>query len=86
MERLIGMIKRRKSLILASAFAPMCFGAFVVGVTPSRPLDVKQAPVKRVSPVEVKIVNNTTTLDATFEITNRNTLLFRIKNLSSREI
>lgn len=86
MTKLLGIIKTRRSLLLASAFAPMCFVAFVVGVAPSRPLDVKQAPVKRVIPVEVKIVNNTTTLDATFELTPRNTLLLRIKNLSSKDM
>ena len=86
MKKLLGIIRSRKSLVLAAAFTPICFGALVVGVAPSRQLGVEQTPVKRVSPVEVKIVNNTTTLDATFEITNRNTVLFRIKNLSSKDM
>lgn len=85
MEKLIGMIKRRKSLILASAFAPICFGALVVGMGTSQLQEVKKR-VKTVSPNEIKIVNNTTTLEATFEITATNNLLLRLKNLSSKDV
>jgi hypothetical protein len=86
MKKLLGIRKSRRSLLLASAFAPMFFGV-LLGVGPSQLQDIKnRAPVKAVSPVEVKIVNNTTTLDATFEITKRNTLLVKIKNLSSRDM
>ncbi len=85
MKKLIEIITRRRSLILASAFTPMCFGALIVGISPGRLQDV-QKRAKVVSPAEINITNHTTTLNATFEFTKRNTLLLKMKNLSFKDM
>jgi cytochrome c556 len=84
MKKLLGIIKKRRSLVLVLAFAPLCLGV-LISTGSSAPQDVKKR-AQTVSPVEVQIVNNTTTLDATFEITKDNHLFVRIKNLSSKDM
>src|SRR6266404_3380967 len=76
MKKLIGIVTSRRSLLLASAFAPMCLGVLIGGVGASR----------LQSPSDIKIINKTTTLDVTLEITTNNHLLVRLRNISSKNL
>ena len=86
MKRLIGTTKCRRSALLASALAPICFGVLLASAGQSRLQNLRNAPAETVYPHEIKIVNNTTSLDATFEITANNHLLLKLKNLSPRDM
>ena len=84
MQKLLGIIKTRKSLLFVSAFAPMCLGAFM-GVGSSQLQDFRK-PVRAVSLDEIQLVNYTTTLNVTLETTATNHLLIRLKNLSFKDV
>jgi hypothetical protein len=86
MKKVFGIMKPRKSLLIASVFAPVCFGMLVVGVTPSGWHDLEPARLQSPSASDIKIINTTTTLDATFEITVDNHLLLRLRNISARDL
>jgi hypothetical protein len=83
MKKLLGILKTRRSLLLASAFAPMCFSMLIGSVGSSRAPEVKRAPVYAPTS-DIKIVNNTTTLDVILQTTADNHLLIRLKNISSK--
>lgn len=83
MKRFLGMVRPRRSLLLVSAFAPMCFGVLMAGAGPSQ---LQGDQPSRLDPSDVKIINNTTTLDATFQITANNHLLIRLRNISSKNL
>ena len=81
MKKLVQIVKTRR--LLLTAFASLSLGVLVVAIGPSRRQDVQ---VKAVSPNEVKIINNTTSLDVTFYHTRANNLLVRVKNISSKDL
>ncbi|MDQ2976560.1 MAG: hypothetical protein M3R69_14275 [Acidobacteriota bacterium] len=83
MKQFLGMIKPRKSLLIASVLALMCFGVLIGGVRSSRRHGVESARLSRFQN-DIKIINNTTTLDASFQITGNNHLLIRLTNISSK--
>lgn len=79
MKKFPGIAKRRRSLLLASAFAPVCFGIFIGGAGPSRP----QPPPRS----DIKIVNKTSTLEiVALETTANGHLIIRFKNISSKDL
>lgn len=84
MKKLIGIVTSRRSLLLASAFAPMCLGVLIGGVGASRPQGVK--PTRLQSTSDIKINNKTTTLDVTLQTTANNHLLIRLRNVSSKDL
>lgn len=84
MKKLIGIVTSRKSLLLASAFAPMCLGVLIGGVGASRPQGVK--PTRLQSPSDIKVINKTTTLDVTLQTTADNHLLIKLRNISSKNL
>jgi hypothetical protein len=85
MTKFLGMLKPRKSLLIASVFGLMCFGVLIGGVIPSRRHDVQPG---RLSPSQsdIKIINKTRTLDAAFQITADNRLLITLRNISSKHL
>lgn len=86
MKKVIGIVKTRRSLLLAWAFAPMCLGGLLGGIGPLQPRDVKPARLQSLSPSDIKVINKTTTLDVTLEIMANNHLLVRLRNLSPKNL
>jgi hypothetical protein len=85
MEKLIRMIKRRRSLILASAFAPMCFGMLIGGVGSSQVQRIREP--RPHSPItDNKTINKTTTLDVVLVTKDEKFLIVRLKNISSKDL
>lgn len=79
MKKFLGIIKTRRSLLLASAFTPVCLAMFAGGAGPSRP----QSPTRS----DLKIINKTTTLDViSVHRTVYNLLVIQIKNVSTKDL
>jgi len=88
MKTFLVKAKRRRSLFLASAIAPMCLGVLLEGPGPgpSRLEVAKPARLQSLSASDVTIINKTTTLDVTVDATAGNRLVARLRNVSSRDL
>ena len=86
MKKFLGIIKARRPLILISTFTPLCFGALLAGTGSLRVQDLKPTREQSLPTSDIKIINNTTTLDVTVQTTRDNNLLVRVKNLSSKDM
>ena len=86
MKKFLGLAKSRRSLLLVSAFAPICFGALLVGVGPSQPQGWKQSRLQSSAQKDIKIINEATSLDLTHQTTADNHLLIRVKNVSVKNL
>jgi hypothetical protein len=83
MKKFLGITKPRKSLLIALVLTLMCVGVLIGGVRTSRRHGVEPARLSRPQG-DIKIINHTTTLEATFQITADNHVLIRLKNISSK--
>ena len=86
MKRLLGMVRARRSLLLVSAFAPMCFGVLIGGVGPSRLQGVKSSRLQSLHTSDVKIINKTTTLEVALQTTAENHLIIQLRNISKKDL
>ena len=86
MRNVLGMMKPRKSLLIASVLALMCFGVLIGGVRRSERPSLEASLRQSLAQSDIKIINNITTLDATFQITANNHLLIRLRNVSSKNL
>lgn len=78
MKILLGIPKRRRTLLLSSVFAPVCFG-ILIGNGPSG----TQSPTRS----DIKIVNKTTTLEVVaLRPTDHNLLVIGLTNVSSKDL
>src|SRR5712691_936037 len=78
MKNYLGIAKPPEALLLALAFALVCFGILIAGVGPTR----QQSRSRN----DIKIINKTTTLEVDLSPIANNHLLIRLKNLSSRNL
>lgn len=79
MKTFLGIAKPRRSLLLASAFAPVCFGALMGGIGPSN--------LQSTTRSDIKIINKTTTLEVvSLQRTEHNHLVVQLKNVSSKDL
>jgi len=86
MKRIPGTAKPRTPLFLVSTFVPMCFVVLLGGLGKSRPQAVKPASLQSLSASDVRIINTTTTLDVTVDVTAGNRYVARLRNVSSRDL
>lgn len=79
MKAFLGIIKRRRSLLLASAFAPVCFGMLMGGGGSPRP----QSPTRS----DIKTINKTTTLEImAIKAPVDGHLIIRFRNISLKNL
>lgn len=86
MKNILGTIRTRRSLLVVSTFAPMCFGILLGGAGFSNSKLPLSKSSQSPTPPSISIVNKTTTLEVAYETPPGKYLIVHIKNISSEDL